>query len=204
MNKSPVVYQSCSELPLYNFIQLAVNNQLKYMLINTNDGFSEELLLRAWEKILEEYTASSGNATTKYGLKMSIEMASLETRIDLVGQILAFIELNGADEQLFNVLRESGFRYSFSESTLKKDIDRVLTNVKRLIIRHEELKAEMQKALSVNPVEVTEKIWFSQISYVSKFMGFSIDPKTTSTLQYMTYTDLYIKSNQPKSAKNGK
>lgn len=203
MKKSPVVYQSCSELPLYNFIQIAVNGQLKYMIVDQLDSYSEQILKDAWEKILDEYTRASGNVTTKYALKMSIEMASIETKIDLVSQILAFIEMNGPDERLFEILRENGFRYKF-EGDYHKDIDRVLTNVKRLILRHEELGKEMAKSAESAPVEMTEKTWFSQITSVSKFLGFPIDPRTTSVMQYLSYTDLYTTSNKPKATKNAK
>lgn len=199
-------YDSCSDLPLYNFIKIVVFGNLDYLYFEKKTIFNRNIDLQGKEKsILDEYSVLSGNKSNTGFLSIVKQLTVVSNKLFLVQTIIAYLRTSYTLE-LTTILKDMGFRYKFTEESLEVDLIATENSAKKLIIRQKELDNEFKASTEKkgNTQEVTEKDWMAMVTQMSKYMGFHIDTKKTCVAQFVTYIDSFIKENTKENGKQAK
>jgi len=190
MIKTRKTYNSCAELPLFNFIKLVVTNETEWIYSEPKSVLKKEVDTQAlWETIFEEYSRLSNNTKNKQILSLLKEITTINVKLDLVDAICVFLS-DTFDADLVQILKNMGFRYRYTEETIAKDIQLTLSSAKRMIFTRDEAMREYEIA-NKQEDPLTEKDFNKLVIQLSKFIGFSIDTKKASTLDFINYVEAF-------------
>jgi hypothetical protein len=179
-------YQSISDTPLKNFIDVAVNNNIYALIISGKPTDTE--LLNAWSNIYTEYTDNIGNGEHKLYTSVFSEVMYLTAKYK---NILVLIEaLQNSNKfrifhteayQTLNKLVGSNFPFSAqdcdaNEEYLKKCLNRSKGLKIRLDLQGVKLDSLKEKSTGE---PVTKKYFTSILNTLSQFAGFHIDDNIT-------------------------
>lgn len=191
-------YSSCDELPLYNFIKLATGAGMKWLMINPKSKVPADIQ-EIWTGILEEYSALCGDQKTAYMLSLSKGIAVLANKLSVIHSLVDTLTDNGHSKELCEVLTEMGFRHPYTPDSITEDLKRVLKAAKMLHFQLIEVQQEQSNLnASDNSADSTEADFYTQILHLSKFLGYKIDPKVTSVMEFAITVDQFNKANTPK------
>ena len=99
--------------------------------------------------------------------------------------------------KLLDLLRSYGFIYPYTQESMEKDLDFTLTSAKKLIFNRREKEAEYSKLTESNNEKSTEKDFFMLIAALNKFLGYRMDAKEISVLEFAMNLNLYQEYNKP-------
>lgn len=192
------LYQDCSEIPLYNWIKLAVTANHKWLI---KSGKTEDDLSEAYEAIFTEYTSLVKDVRSTQELRLKIAITSLANRIDQVKLCVSHLRFE-RDEKLIEILRNDLGFYRLAYDDLDKDLNLTETLMRTDTIKFEQKKQQYEKMVGdVSDSGNGEVDFYEQVQVLSKWLGFSINPKNTSLMQYIVYLNalkLEIKNSQIK------
>lgn len=137
-------------MPLYNWIKVTEDNDLKYVYKDIDTRLNEGILEQAWELIFDDYLK-------RYGL------SKMYKRLLEVKKRKALLECE-------YVITRDKFNLTLIEME-ERNLEQMLNN-----------KGE---GVSINTALV----------YLGKWVGYRLNPKELTTLEYFTLMDLYGKEN---------
>lgn len=197
-----MLYNDCSELPLWNWIKIAVTADLVYLV--KEGSFNNDRLQDHYEAIKEEYTTLVKDTRSTQELKTKISLTQLANRIDHVNTALHILRTSGFDVDVIALLRGPlpyglGFaRLDYKD--LERDIKLTESYLQMDVVKFNQRKADLDKLTkSAEGAVNNEGSFYEEISYLSKWLGFGINPRECTLIQYISYLNalkLEIKSQQ--------
>jgi len=197
MIRTRATYSNCSELPLYNFIKIVVYDRLESLYSEKKYMFLKEADLEAvWQSIYEEYNSLSGNSKHNHIFSLVREIAVLSHRLQVIQSAIDFLSTD-FDEKVCQLLRKMGFKFNYKPDTMARDLKLTVSTAKQLLIKKQDAEKELND-LNKDSQKITEKEYNAQITRISKYMGFKINPKETSVLDFVNYQEAYYQDSKIK------
>lgn len=185
--KSYTYYQSISDIPLKNFVDAAVNNNI-YALVISGKPTDHELIF-AWTKIYTEYSDCVGTGEHKLYTSVFSEVAYLTAKYKNILILIAALAqsneyriFHAEAYELLNKLLDSKFPFSetdteANEGYLKKCVSRSKGLKMRLDMQNMKLESFKEKNPGGEPI--TKKYFTSILITLSQFAGFHLDDSMT-------------------------
>lgn len=203
--KKRAYYSSCEDLPLFNWVKLVVTGDVEWL-------FSEPLkkwhkptdLTLIWEKIFTEYTELTNDVKANHVLSMIKGITVINNKLQIIQSAINLLAKARPMENyqpIIKMLKEFGFRYSFTEETIFEDLKRTASSAKRMVITRDQLQKDYE-TFGNSDQKATEKDYYLMIAELSKFLGFPIDAKKTTVLSYISYVEQYHNSIKHERAAN--
>jgi hypothetical protein len=168
---------SCSSVTLDAFVDCLVNGNLRRL----SDTATEQELHEAWGALCAEYGRLSGGQQNGYAFSLRRRVAALGAKLSLAG-----VALCCAGEARRTWLKKAG--YAGSDAERRMALDTVLYEDAR-----RELEA-VEKESGGGGESMTSERFTRWIVSVSKFMGFSIDRRTVTVLEFLQMSTLLEES----------
>lgn len=192
------LYKDCSELPLYNWIKLAITNDYKWLI---KSGHTINDLSEHYHLMHEEYTSLVKDVRSTQELKLKISITTIANRIDHITVCINQLRIK-RDERLIEILQNDLGFHKLTYEDLYKDLDLTETLMRSDIVKFQQKKQQYEKMLEdMADGNNGEADFYSQIQIIAKWLGFGIDVYKTSLMQYVSYLNalkLEIKNSQNK------
>jgi hypothetical protein len=185
-----VLYTDLSDLPLYNWIETAVSGNLKWLV---KSGPIPDDLEAHYSELLAEYQSLVKDAKSSNDHSLKVTYALLANRIDHVNIALNALRM-GRDADIIRILQTPhpdglGFeRLTYDD--LEKDIKLTENFLRMDMVKLNQAKAQLEKIFKTagDTDGVNSKgMFYEQITSLSKWLQFGINPKETSVIQYISY-----------------
>lgn len=195
------LYTDLSDLPLHNWINVAVTNDLKWLV---KSGPIPDDLTEHYQELLTEYQLLVKDTKSDIEHKTKVTYAKLANRIDHIQIAVNALRIE-RDEDIIRILQTPqpeglGFeRLTYQD--LDKDLKLTENYLKMDIIKFEQAKNQLDKIIKASEHDgVNSKgMFYEQITSLSKWIGFGINPKQTSVIEYVSYLNMLqveIKANR--------
>lgn len=195
MIRTRKTFTSCNDLPLHNFIQIVVHDDLKQLYSEPSKLILKQADLKSiWETIFNQYNDLTNNTQSTHILSLVKEITVLNNKIDIVNYAISCLlkaETTQGYEPLKEMLHSMGFRFSYSDETLHNDCKVTLSSMKAVIMRKNEAIAEYEAIASDDTKKATEEDYIKLISQLSKFIGFHIDKYKVTVTEYISYINAF-------------
>lgn len=202
----PVIYDSCEELPLYNYIRCLVHDDLSHLLEvrDKSVAFAHQDELRAaWVKIQDEYMDLMQGSMNLYAAATYFELEQLKIK-QLV--VMAAVDLanNYMLQGFVDILTEYGYDLPFDVNNpeeCKKLLQRTLKRAKRIELDIKEAESKLESAKG-DEVKINVAFFDKILNSLSKFMGSHVDERVMTVSRYAACLNAYneyveqLKSNQ--------
>lgn len=185
-------YTKCDDLPLYNFIKAVVHGDFTWLIKDRepNEMPDKDYLAILWESITTEYNNCSGDITSSHAFNLRKDITILNDKMSLVQMTVSFLTKHYSDE-LCEVLRSMGFFYDFTTETLYSDLKMTISECKTMLDELKEYEREYLEIIQINEDnKPTEQGYAKILAQLSKYMGFRIDPKLATVLEFLEYISL--------------
>jgi len=207
------LYKSCNDLPIWNFDVIYRTNDFKYLVVDYN-GYDDIDIPKGanerWDAIKNEWVELLDDATTAYYYQLVLEVVYLQTRYNVVKQLLKIMwDREDMDEESMKIylgaLKE--WRYFYNEkATRVVEIDRLLKQLKRsqnkITIKLDEL-AKMKEEYHLDDGDTStldkQAVTLEQITGKN-----NIDTRTTSVSKWVEISKLAESINEQRRKSNGK
>jgi|SRR5688572_12721603 len=188
------IHISCHTLLMKDFIKCRVESDLQYLIISGEPTTDE--LNAAWAKISDEFFDLAEKAQNLYALELYMELEALHYKMQVVSECVEIMRSYRCEE-LVKLLKDMGYNYPFdAEDEVKylKDLDRVTTRAKALVIAYNERSARLDILKEKeSPDQVESYQYYDKIlAVLSKFNGYHVDENTTTVSRYAALLNLYI------------
>lgn len=191
---TPRFYKSIHELPLTNFEDCLINNNVAALIIS---GFPEPSELQgAWENILQEYTEAMGN--TEYVMYMNKlrEIEILKLNYQMIGILIAALRKNDSEYfkgELRAMLRVN-FKFDTSNlETYLAELDKcerrmggLKLNLDLRLMEFEEIKKRFDADGNKSKQKIDKNYFTTMLIILSKHNGYKIT-KDITTAEYCIY-----------------
>lgn len=182
------VYKSCSELPLNRFIDVLVSGDVKRLVVF--GIYKPSYLKKLWDDIFEEYISMTRDTSHAHMLTMMREYGVLSNKVDIVREVVNLLKIRHHDG-LVQVLRNMGFNYKFTEKTLKKDLENVVSKAKLWVFRANKVLKQLNDQPKNSTVQRSD---FDEIlAELSAFQGYHIQPDKITVSQYVSALNRFKK-----------
>lgn len=199
-----VVFQDLADLPLYNWIELSVSGNMKWLV---KDGPMPDDITEHYDTLLNEYQSLVKDTKSQHDHQVKIEYAKLANYIDHVTIAINALRLYGRDEAIITILQTGkpqglGFeRLTYQD--LEKDLKLTENYLKMDIVKFEQAKNQLEKMVKVaGDTGVNSKgAFYQELTSLSRWLQFGINPKVTSVMEYISYLNalqLEIQANRGK------
>lgn len=191
MRKPRSTYRSCSDLPLHNFIQVLIHDKKEMLYNRPNKAWYKSADLQSiWDDIFLEYIEESGDSKSKGMLQLLMDISVISNKLEIIQNCVTLLS-NVSDvkdyQPTINVLKTFGFRYQFTNETLYHDLNKTVKSARSLIIQRDQLKSQLSDVNKNESEKATEKDYFVHLANISESIGFAINPKETTVMQYIGY-----------------
>lgn len=188
-------FKSCSDLPLEIFIQILVHDDKSLLYSRPNKPWYKPVYLQElWDSIFMEYIELSNDDRSKAILELQKEIATLSHKLFIIQQsvtLLSQIQDVSGYQLTIGILKTYGFNYKFTNETLINDLRKTVKSAKQLIIKRDQFKSELEDINKNEQEKATEKDFYVHLANISEAMGFAVDPKNTTVMQYIGYLDRF-------------
>lgn len=204
IRSSATFHTSAYHLPLSNYIDIEVEENLSYLIIKGEPNILE--LQDAFENIISQVAGIMHNDKTDSMIRISKRIGLLQWEIIYVDYILKYLE------ELFNLhgrtyppfcteLRKLTYDYKFDPSNAyqyKRELGFVRSRAKTLIIQRMDLLKEYQRMTgstgTTTARKKTREDWEVEIAELSGYQGYKIDKDSTMTSEYFAVLARYNKA----------
>lgn len=201
-----VLYNDCSELPLFNWVKLVCSGDLKWIV---SEGRCEDAkeLQEQYTKLVAEYSTLIRDTRTTQELKLKIQVTQLANKIDQVNVAMHALRTGGRDLEIIRILRTpvpNGLGFGrLSYVNLEHDLKLTESYLKMDEVRYKQRSLEIETLLKKAEANGgnSESDFYSEISSLSKWLGFGIAPRETTVIQYVSFLNqlkLEIKNSERK------
>lgn len=186
------IYQSCSELPLYNWIELCVTGELKWLIREGNPTD----LAEAYLKIADEYAEVSKDEKAGRVLRLKIQIATLNNKLICIESAVNFLAIQRNDE-VINILRtQYGFN-SLKYDNLDEDLRKTISKAKTDHVKLKTLENQLNQLVSSGGGTIKREDFYSELAILGKWAGRQISAQTHTVMEYLELKKLF------KADKNG-
>jgi len=207
------LYKNCGDLPIFNFDVVYRTNDFKYLVVDYN-GYDDIVVPKdaneRWEAIKNEWVKLLDDATTAYYYQLVLEIVYLQTRYNIVKQLLKIVwDREDMDEGSMKIyihaLKE--WRYFWNEKATKtNEVDRLLKQLKRsqnkITLKLDELE-KMREDNNMDDEDAStldkQAVTLEQITGKN-----NIDTRTTSVSKWVEISKLAESINEQRRKGNGK
>ena len=190
--KLGIIYKSCSELPLHNFIKVMVTENLNYLL---KHGYANKKQLRqTWDSITQEYIEISGDKSQLAILTVVKEVTVLQNKVIIIQAIVDHLS-KFYNKELTDMLRTYGFMYKYDPNDAEAyfaDLKRTVSASKPLVARLREKQQALQQMRGPDK-KVTESEYDTYLAELSHFQGYHIKAKEHTVSQFIAIVNNYKK-----------
>ena len=207
------LYKNCGDLPIFNFDVVYRTNDFKYLVVDYN-GYDDIVVPKdaneRWEAIKNEWVKLLDDATTAYYYQLVLEIVYLQTRYNIVKQLLQIVweSQNMSDEDMKIYIRAlKEWRYFWNEKATKtNEVDRLLKQLKRsqnkITLKLDELE-KMREDNNMDDEDAStldkQAVTLEQITGKN-----NIDTRTTSVSKWVEISKLAESINEQRRKSNGK
>lgn len=207
MIKIRKTYNSCSELPLYNFIKIVVTDDKNWLYSEPKRLWHKSADLdNIWENIFNEYSELSQDKQGQAVLGMIKNLTVLNGKIWVIEQYLSLLtsvsKIGDVKnyQTAINDLKSMGFNFQWLNITLDEDISKTRSSMKRIVLERNEAAQEWQNTNQNEQKSATENDYDSLLGELSKFQGYYIDKKLITVAEFISYINRFNLANSPKNA----
>lgn len=196
MDSKQEIYTSCDELPIYNFVKIAVRDELRFLNVDRLNFIVTDDHKNAWTEILQEYTGLSKDNKQFQILDLLKVITKSNLTLDLVQNIVDFLA-NDFDQEMITILRSLGFLYKYDpySDTYDSDLRKTVSQAKSIIVKKNIAEKELEGLKSEGKEKkATEQDYISLMVALSKFQGYHIDWKKTSVSEYVETLNSFVKN----------
>lgn len=188
------VYETCEELPLYNYIRCLVYNDKAHLLHDYNKreaALRIEELNRLWARLEGEYMELIEDSIDAHALSLFYERESLiilNVAIKHCTEMMATYRGVGFEK----ILRKEGFDFKFDPNDsegYENDLKRVFKRQKKIVFDIEEAEKKLQ--MTKKDIKITVPFFDNILTNLSKFMGCHVDEKQISVSRYASILNAY-------------
>jgi hypothetical protein len=198
-----LLFDDLSDLPLYNWIELAVSQNMKWLV---KSGPVPEDLSDHYQELLSEYQIIVKDTKSDIEHKTRVTYAKLANRIDHITIAIGALRIE-RDEDIIRILQTPqpdglGFeRLTYDD--LERDLRLTENYLKMDIVKFEQAKNQLDKMVKAAESNGgnSKGQFYEQITSLSKWLQFGINPKECSVMQYISYLnmlDAEIRANRNK------
>lgn len=187
-------YSTCSDLSLYLFVKVLTTSETKWLIKSGKP--TDKQLKEAWDKIFAEYSLLSENKQQNYLLNLLREYYTIPNRLAIIQTIVDNLAIK-YDEDLINLLRQLGFRHSYTPDTMSKDLQLTVTQSKGLILKHRALYDDLERLQSTS-TKAESNDYDIILSELSKYQGYRLDPKQITVSEFCAIVKNFKRDNKPK------
>lgn len=189
-----LLYTDLSDLPLYNWIELACTSNMKWLV---KSGPIPDDLSDHYASLLAEYQILVKDTKSDIEHKTRVTYARLANRIDHITVAVNALRFHGRDEDLIRILQTPqpdglGFeRLKYDD--LERDLKLTENYLKMDLVKFEQAKNQldkMVKAAESSGAGNSKGVFYEQITSLSKWLQFGINPKECSVMQYISYLNM--------------
>lgn len=195
MRKARSTYKSCSDLPLYNFIQILVYDDKNLLYNRPKKPWHKAADLDSiWDSIFMQYIEESKDDRSKAVLELMKEISFISNKLEIIQQcvnLLANVPSVDGYEKTISILKTYGFQYQFTNETIIKDLQRTVKSAKQIIIERDQLKTQLSEINKNEQERATEKDFSVHLANISSALHLTIDPKSTTVMQYIGYLEVF-------------
>lgn len=188
-------FKSCSDLPLHNFIQILIHDDKSWLYSRPNKAWYKPAdLINLWDEIFLEYIELSNDDRSRAVLELQKEIETLSNKLLIIQQsvtLLSNIDDVAGYLPTIAILKTYGFNYQFTNETLINDLRKTVKSAKQIIILRDQFKSELNEINKNEQEKATEKDFYVHLANISETMGFAVDPKNTTVMQYIGYLDRF-------------
>jgi hypothetical protein len=207
------LYKNCGDLPIFNFDVVYRTNDFKCLIVDYN-GYDDIVVPKdaneRWEAIKNEWVELLDDATTAYYYQLVLEIVYLQTRYNIVRQLLKIVwDREDMDEDSMKIyigaLKE--WRYFWNEKATKTtEVDRLLKQLKRSQNKITLKLDELEKMREENDMDNEDSSTLDkQAVALEQITGKNnIDTRTTSVSKWVEITKLAETINEQRRKSNGK
>lgn len=191
---SQSVYSSCSDLPLYNFIEISITGDLDRWGVNE----------KSWESIIAEYTELSGNSSISKMFGLRRQITYLTNKLNIIQYIINALTLKRNDQLIQLLQKEYGFnKLTFDD--LFKDLQRVVSLSKGEIIKLKLAQKQFNDLQKDAPTETMSRFdWDNNLRDLGKYQGYPIKKKETTVSEYLAIDKGYKEHIEYLKKQNGR
>lgn len=189
------LHTSCTTLLLSDYIICQVDKDLSPLIIEGEP--TEQELKDAWQVITHEFFDLSESKQNNYELTLCAEMEALNYKIIAIQQSVEVLRKYRCDE-LVALLQKLGYRFPFNankEDEYLKDLGRVLSRAKTLVLQYNDKKAQLDnisKEKAPGETEVSRSYYDKILAILSKHSGYHVDESKTTVSRYAAILNMYI------------
>lgn len=187
-------FTSCYDLSLFLFVKVLTTSETKWLIRSGNP--STEQLKEAWEKIFDEYSELSENKQHNYLLTLLREYYAIPNKLTIIQTIVDNLAVK-YDPELIAMLRQLGFRHSYSPDTIVKDLKLTVTQSKGLILKYRALYDDLER-LQTADSKAEPNDFDLILSELSKYQGYRLDPKQIMVSEFCAIVKNFKRDNKPK------
>lgn len=212
-SSSNVLHLNCSTLPFSNFIEILINGNLRWLIINGHPTPDE--LSQAWDDILQEYVSlvKTDKADTIFSLYKKIKIT--EWQLIFIEKSVMALKMQ-YDEEMAIDLGNLGFGEvikSEDKNIYLGSLYAIETSAKMLIILLNQYHAEYKAMNADTTVEAGNMsdaerrfMYEKELSHLSKFQGFRIIKEKITVIEYCAIVNNYLEEikRQKRGVKDGR
>ncbi len=194
---SATLHQSCSTLPLSNFLEIIITGELRWLIRDGSPSDAE--LAEAWTAILEEYGTHVKTEKSDSVFACWKRIKKLQADIQFIEKSVMVLK-HQYDEEIAEWLSSKGFgqvEYSTDREKYLRSLYGIETGSKTLIVLLNQTEAEYQtltagQAEDTSTPEEKRMRYEKEIALLGKFQGFRIVKEKITVLEYCAILNNYI------------
>jgi len=206
------LYKNCGDLPIYNFDVVYKTNDFKYLVVDYNGYDDIDIPKDAnerWEAIKNEWVKLLDDATTAYYYQLVLEVVYLQTRYNVVKQLLKIVwdREDMDDESLAIYIGALGeWHYFWNEKATKaNEVERLLKQLQRSQNKITLKLDELEKMKEEHNLDEDASTLDKQAVTLEQITGKNnIDTRTTSVSKWVEISKLAESINEQRRKSNGK
>lgn len=204
MRKPRSTYKSCSDLPLYNFIQILVHDNKELLYNRPNKAWYKSADLETiWDGIFMEYIELCEDKRSKAVLELMKEITIVNNKIEITQNCINLLSrINDVEDYqpAINILRSYGFMYSFKNESLLEDLQKTAKSAKILIFERDELRAQLNEINKNDQEKATEKDFSVHLANIESTTNITIRPKEHTVMDYIGFLQVFnVKMNHERT-----
>ena len=173
-------------MPLYNWIELCVTGDLKWLVKEgTPDGLTETYL-----NIADEYAEVSKDEKSGRILRLKIQIATLNNRLICIESAVQFLSVVRSDE-VIDILRTKYGFYSLKYDNLDVDLRRTLSIAKRDYVKLKMAEDDLSKLVNSGGGEIKREDFYSELAVLGKWANMQISPKNYTVMEYIVLKNAF-------------
>lgn len=187
------LFTSCEDLPFYNFIKCLINNDYKYL---RGDPKARK---KAWECIFDEYIVIAADKSTSQYVSILKDINTISNKLLIVETLVNSLAIQYNPYHI-KQLGGLGFRFIYAnDETLKADLEGTISQCRMQLVTLQQRKQELAslERSKVKSKGATENDYWLQLSELSKFQAYHLNPKIITVSEYCAILCRFREANKP-------